>query len=229
MFGLIFDFDGLILDTEVPVFDAWAEIYAEFGLTLSHEKWGVCVGSTDIKFNPCVDLAEQLGAPVDCAGLRNRHREAVMGTLQNAEPLPGVVATLEAARDIGMRVGLASSSPRWWVEPHLERLGLRSHFQCVKTCDDVTNTKPDPELFVAAMRELGVQPERTIVLEDSPNGITAARAAGAFSVVVPNGVTRHLGVEHAHLRIESLMELSLSELVRRLDESVATLKEEPMP
>src|SRR5581483_5413115 len=103
--------------------------------------------------------------------------------------LPGVEAAIADARRLGLKIGLASSSHRDWVVGHLSRLGLHAHFDTLKTADDVTHTKPHPELYLAVLDALGLQAREAIALEDSPHGIHAARNAGIFCVVIPNQMT----------------------------------------
>jgi beta-phosphoglucomutase-like phosphatase (HAD superfamily) len=114
---------------------------------------------------------------------------------------------------MGLKLAVASSSRRAWVEGHLERLGLLSYFQVIRTKEDVALTKPDPALFLRAAEGLGVPPRETIVLEDSQNGVRAARFAGAFTVAVPNALTRHLDLSQANLLLESLGDLPLWDLL----------------
>jgi HAD superfamily hydrolase (TIGR01509 family) len=118
------------------------------------------------------------------------------------------------ATHLGIQLAVASSSSRAWVSGHLTRLALSQHFLCIKCRDDVLQAKPDPALYQAALAALGVQPEEAIALEDSPNGILAAKRAGLFCVAVPNLLTRQLPLDHADLQISSLAALPLSELLR---------------
>jgi HAD superfamily hydrolase (TIGR01509 family) len=127
---------------------------------------------------------------------------------------------LEDARRLGVKLGVASSSPASWVVGHLERLGLRHYFDCVRTCDDVQHAKPDPELYLSALDCLGVNASQAIAIEDSPNGAHAAQRAGLFCIVVPTPITSRLNLDHADLRLDSLADLPLPELLRnysRLD------------
>jgi beta-phosphoglucomutase-like phosphatase (HAD superfamily) len=87
----------------------------------------------------------------------------------------------------------------------------------VRCRDDVTNVKPDPELFLSAAAALGVAPEQCMVIEDSANGVTAAKRAGMYCVVVPNSMTKDMAVDHADLRVGSLGEVTLPDMIGRLD------------
>ena len=127
--------------------------------------------------------------------------------------LPGVHDYLAEAGRLGLHLAVASSSSRAWVHGHLTRLTLHQHFLCIKCRDDVSHPKPDPALYQAALEALGVQPQEAIALEDSPNGILAAKRAGLFCVAVPNALTCQLLLDQADLQISSLAALSLAELL----------------
>ncbi len=213
--GLIFDFDGLILDTESPEFASWRDIFTEHGCALSLEAWAVCIGTADV-FDPCEHLEGQLGRPVDRDTLRAERRRRSDALIAAQAPLPGVVEWIGEAREMGMKLGVASSSSRDWVEGHLARLGLAPHFDCIRCADHVERVKPDPALYRVVLDGLGLRAEEAIALEDSPNGVLAARRAGIFCVAVPNPATRDLAFDDADLRLGSLAELSLEELVREV-------------
>ena len=212
---LVFDFDGLILDTEAPVYDAWQAIYAEHGHTLAFEKWAECIGTVDA-FDPCEDLQALCGRPLDAAALEQRHRADCDALIATQAVLPGVRDYVEEARRLGLRLGVASSSSRAWVEGHLTRLGLREHFDVVRCRDDVPVVKPDPALYLAVLAATGVPPRDAVALEDSPNGVWAAKRAGLTCVAVPNPLTARLDLAHADVTLRSLAELPLSELLARL-------------
>jgi HAD superfamily hydrolase (TIGR01509 family) len=211
--AVVFDFDGLILDTERPYFTAWAEAWADHGCELDPAEWAVCIG-THGGFDPYEALAarvtvplappDELEAACDARALELIHAETV---------LPGVLDWLTAAPDLGLGVAIASSAPPHWVEGHLERLGLRHHFPVVSTRDGVLPAKPAPDLYLASCAGLGVDPGDAVAVEDSPNGIAAAKAAGMFCVAVPNHMTRSLDVSAADLVVESLADLPLGQLV----------------
>jgi HAD superfamily hydrolase (TIGR01509 family) len=189
--ALIFDFDGLILDTEVPVYEAWRRDFLAYGHDLDLRTYSQCVGSTFGQFNPKHHLEFLVGNVIDWSHLdENRERDALESTHQ-LEPLPGIIPLLTEANEAKIPCIIASSSPRSWVESHLNRLGLMHHFTGTRCLDDVRNAKPAPDLFLAAAEFLAVNPSRSIVLEDSFNGLTASIAAGIPCVIVPNKITAH--------------------------------------
>ena len=146
------------------------------------------------------------------AQVRERH-----GRLVDQLPLqPGVARYIADAQAMGLKLAVASSSSRQWVAGHLERLGVMDRFDAVLTRDDVTRTKPEPDLYRAALTGLGLSPGEAIALEDSPNGVTAAKRTGLYCVAVPNPMTRDLPLDHADLRPASLADVPLRELVTRV-------------
>jgi HAD superfamily hydrolase (TIGR01509 family) len=211
--ALVFDFDGLILDTEVPEFQAWQEIFTAHDTVLDLEVWAQCIGSSDHGFDPYAHLAKACGREIDRAAVRSTRRARVRELVAVNSVLPGVEACLRDARAHGLKVGLASSSSIEWVGGHLSRLGLDGHFDTIKTSEDVRKTKPDPELYEVAVEALGVSPERAIAVEDSPNGLAAAKAAGLSCVVVPNALTGLLPLDGADMVLASLADIPLTELL----------------
>src|SRR5262245_10729215 len=212
---IVFDFDGLILDTEVPVYAAWQELYGEHGHALPFEKWAECIGTADT-FDPCVDLAERTGRALDAAAIRRRHQARTDALIADQPVLPGVVEILEEARGMGLTVAVASSSSRRWVEGHLGRLGLLDRFHTLRCAGDVPRVKPDPALYRAVLQATGVRPADAVALEDSPNGVLAAKRAGMSCVAVENALTARLDLGAADLRLASLAGVSLADLLDRL-------------
>lgn len=212
---IVFDFDGLILDTEGPVYDAWQELYAEHGLGLPLARWAECIGTADT-FDPCEDLATRVGRALDGATLLRRHRVRADALIAAQGVLPGVVERLDEARAMGLMLAVASSSGRTWVEGHLERLGLRGRFHTIRCREDVPRVKPDPALYRAVLEATGVAADDALALEDSPNGVLAAKRAGLACVAVPNALTAQLDLGGADLRLSSLAEVPLITLLARL-------------
>ncbi len=214
---LIFDFDGLILDTETAIFQAWTEIFQSYGSHLPLAEWAFCIGTSHNAFDVFSYLETRIGRSVDKTEIRDRHRKRMLELIDVLPPRPGVVEYLEEARKNKIALAVASSSHQDWVMGHLSRLGLASRFHSIRTADDVTNVKPDPELYNLTLTTMEVDPQNAVVFEDSPNGITAALAAGIFCVAVPNSVTIQLNLEHADLRIESMADLSLESLLHKIE------------
>ena len=213
--ALIFDFDGLILDTEEPVYRSWREVYKAHGVELPFDLWVQIVGSTTATFHPQHHLEEQLGRPLPQEVLDRRIERRTELVLEQAL-LPGVADHIAAARSLGLKLGVATSSTTDWVKGHLERLGILDSFDCVRSRDDVANAKPAPDLYLAVLECLGVGPLQAIAIEDSPNGIAAAKSAGLRCVAVPNSITSRLDLSEADLVVGSLADVTLAELLNRL-------------
>ena len=210
--AIVFDFDGLILDTELPEFQSWQDIYQTYGCTLPFAVWAMGIGTTEA-FDPYAYLEEQLGRAVDREAVRLQQRQQCDALIAAQMVLPGVHDYIADAKRLNLQLGVASSSSRAWVSGHLTRLELQQHFVCMRCRDDVPRTKPDPALYQAALAALEVRPEEAIALEDSPNGILAAKRAGLFCVAVPNALTCQLPLDQADLRIPSLAALPLPRLL----------------
>jgi len=217
--ALIFDFDGLILDTETPDYLTWQNIYQEHGFELPQDEWGKIIGGYGLSdFDAAEHLSLLSQGRLDSASLRARQRVDCDSAIVRASILPGVLETIHAAKRLGLKLAIASSSQHAWVDTHTKRLGIFNHFDAVICADDVGigRTKPNPDLFLLALNQLEVQKDAAVVFEDSPNGVTAANRAGIFVVAVPNPVTSLLNLEGAGLVLKSLRDISLNELIERV-------------
>jgi HAD superfamily hydrolase (TIGR01509 family) len=213
--AIVFDFDGLILDTEEPVYRSWLEVYQAHGEELPFERWVQIVGSTTTGFHPQYHLEERLGRPLPKEVLDRRIGRRTEMILAQAV-LPGVVQHLDAARELGLRLGVASSSSHEWVEGHLARLGILERFACVRCREDVEHAKPEPDLYIAVLDCLGVSASEAIAIEDSPNGVAAAKRAGMKCVAIPNSITARLDLTQADVTLHSLAEITLRGLLEQV-------------
>ena len=213
--ALIFDFDGLIIDSESPEFEAWQELFAQYGRELGQELWADLVGRPPIHFDLYGYFCKHVDPVADVEKLREDRRARVIALTVKQPILPGVEEYLQAAVALGLKIGLASSSSRDHVHGHLHRLKLLHYFQSIRCFEDTEQHKPDPTPYLKVLEDLGVQAEEAIALEDSPNGVTAAKAAGIFCVAVPNPITCRLPLEHADHRLISLAEEPLEKIILR--------------
>jgi HAD superfamily hydrolase (TIGR01509 family) len=210
--ALLFDFDGLIVDTETPSLASWQELYREHGQELTLDRWAAAVGTIG-GFDPVAHLRGLVG-PVDLTDALERRRARDLALSEIEGLRPGVVEYLEEARRRGLATAIVSSSSRSWVDGHLARLERAEHFDEVVTADgDPARAKPLPVLYLEALERLEVDAAAAVAFEDSPNGVAAARAAGIFCVAVPNGVTASLGLDEADLVVPSLAELPFERLL----------------
>lgn len=209
--ALIFDFDGLIIDTESPEFETWQEIFREYGAELKFEEWVTCLGTSAAAFDAAEILYQRTGIRFDNETLWEEQKKRSILKANQQQPLPGVLDLIQSACNAAIPLAVASSSPRGWVCGHLERLGLLHYFKFVVTREDVSMVKPAPDLYLKALQLLGVEANRAIAFEDSPNGILAARQAGLFVVAVPNPISKRLDLSAANLILNSLAEIKLND------------------
>jgi putative hydrolase of the HAD superfamily len=202
--GLIFDFDGLILDTETPEFEVWQEIYGVYGQSLPLNEWQAALGASFAAFDPVQYLSTKVNVPLDHGAIHTDHRLRALQLIHQKSAQPGIPETLAQARAAGLKLGIASSSPLRWVEPLLRQLNLYEYFDQIVCRDHVTKIKPDPELYLLCTTKLGLSGDEVMIFEDSPNGIRAANAAGIFCVALPNTLTRQLDISHADLILERI-------------------------
>jgi len=209
--ALIFDFDGLVLDTETPEVLVWQSIYQAYGFELPVHEWEKTVGGYGISdFDPAEHLAQLSSGRLDSVSLRSRYRKEVDVIIHASPILPGVVEIIEEAKREGLKVAIGSSSKHSWVDTHAKRLGIFDYFDHIICQDDVApgRTKPNPDIYLKALEQLNVKNDTAVVFEDSLNGVLAARRAEIFVVAVPNPLTAKMGVS-GDLTVPSLAELSL--------------------
>jgi HAD superfamily hydrolase (TIGR01509 family) len=213
--AIVFDFDGLILETEEPIYRSWLEVYEAHGEDLPYDRWVQTVGSTSAFFHPQHHLEERLGKPLAQEVLDRR--VARRTELVLAEKVrPGIVELIDGARAAGIKVGVASSSTSDWVGGHLARLGILDRFDCLRCRDHVASAKPAPDLYLAVLECLAVKPEEAVAIEDSPHGITAAKLAGLWCVAIPNAITSRLDLTQSDLVVPSLAGVTLADLLGKL-------------
>lgn len=210
--GIIFDFDGLIFDTETHQYKVLQEIFKEHGSDLPLSLWQQEVG-TFTGFSPFHYLEEQVDRKIHHALLEEQFSDKYYSKLAQEKAREGVEDYLQMAKELHLKVGLASSSSFKWVSRHLKNLDLFAHFDCIRTSDDVENVKPDPELYIQAAQCLGLEPEECLVFEDSAHGAMAAKRAGMNCVIVPNEITQTMDFCDVEHRLSSMANMNLQELI----------------
>jgi HAD superfamily hydrolase (TIGR01509 family) len=211
--AIIFDFDGLILETEEPTYKSWQEVYQSFGYPLPFETFSSMVGTTHGDFDPRAELERLVKRSLNWEEIE-KERRVIENALIEAQPiLPGVEDYLRDARILGLKMGIASNSPSPWVTKYLTQHGLQDCFDTISTSDYVHHLKPDPALYLSALNGLRIQADEAFALEDSPLGIRSAKAAGLFCVAVPNELTRMLDLSQADFKLGSLAEMPLEKLL----------------
>lgn len=216
--AIVFDFDGLIIDTESTDYQSWQELYQSYGCDLPFALWETVIGKghDQMEFDPHLHLEEQLKQVLDRDALRLKRRTRMIDMIATQPILPGVENYIADAKRMGLKIGVASSSGCEWVKGHLTRVDLIDNFDCIRCADDVKRTKPDPELYLAVLDAMGIQPHEAIALEDSANGALAAKRAGMYCVAVPNPMTHKLNFDHVDYRLNSMLDMDLAALIQKV-------------
>lgn len=216
--GLLFDFDGLLVDTEGARFDAWKAVYAEHGHEFELDRWTANVGTLGDPFDPAVRLAELTGLPLDRDEVHDRRRARELELVDAEELREGVATLLDEAEQRGLAVAIVSSASERWVRGHVARLGLEQVWRTIVCANgDLDRAKPAPQLYLEALDALGLRADEAIAFEDSLHGVRAAKAAGIFTVAVPNVVTAGLALDEADLVVDSLADVTLDDLLLRAE------------
>lgn len=209
--ALIFDFDGLIIDTETPDYQSWADVYLQHGATLAREKWMSHVGAWG-GFNPYEYLEEQIGREVDRKALREDRHQRYEELVAQQPILPGVLDMLNNATAKNLKIGLASNSFSKWAERHLKERNLHHYFDAIVTLDQITIGKPEPKMYQTALSLLDVTADEAIAFEDSPTGAMGAKRAGIYTIAIPNDMTRNENFSHVDHVANSMADLDLETL-----------------
>jgi HAD superfamily hydrolase (TIGR01509 family) len=214
--AFLFDFDGLLVDTETASRAGWEWLYRRHGQELPPELWAQLVGTIGHAWDPMTHLEELVGEPLDREELNELRNAHELSLLETEELRPGIAEYLLTAQRRGLKRAIVSSSSRRWVDMHLVRLERAVGWDAILTADgDHGRAKPHPTMYLEALDLLDVSAAEAVVFEDSPNGVRAAKAAGIFVVAVPNTVTRDYGLGEADLVVDSLAELPPDELLAR--------------
>lgn len=214
--AFLFDFDGLILDTETASRAGWQWLYREHGHELPPEKWELVVGTVG-RWDPWEHLEELVGERLDRDVLDERRHAHELSLIEAEELRPGIADYLLAAERLELKRAIVSSAPRRWVDLHLARLERAVGWDAIVTADrDAARAKPAPTLYLETLDRLAVGADEAVAFEDSPNGVRAAKEAGIYVVGIPNNVTRSFGLDEADVVVESLADLPPDELLARL-------------
>ena len=214
--AVVFDFDGLIIDSEWVIFESAAAAFAAHGHRLSVDAWATVVGTNERDERTQWDslcAACGITGAFDRADFDEAYEAQDRSNRDALPPMPGVVALVEALVGAGVALGIASSSSRQWLDRHVGRLGLDGAFNALVGSDMVGGVgKPAPDVYLRACLDLGAEPRRAVALEDSEHGIAAAHRAGMAAVAVPGRVTRSHDFSAADLVVASLEDLTVADL-----------------
>lgn len=216
--GILFDFDGLVLDTETPIFQAWEEKFKEYGQELLLEEWAKILGKSTDHLGPIEGFLNGFAEEDKKKEILQEVKQKESELVRHKKPLPGVEELINKAKGHGLQLGIVSSSDQEWVHSHLKRLGLLDYFDHISCADEVEIAKPNPALYNLGLKKAGIAREKVLVLEDSPNGVLAAKRADLFCIAVPNQITSQLPFYNnggaPDLVLASLLEFPWEEFMR---------------
>jgi HAD superfamily hydrolase (TIGR01509 family) len=211
--AVIFDFDGVLIDSETPEYESHRRIFARCGVELTTDEWcdqiGMWAEGHDERWFREL-CARSPDAPAHDAYHAEKRR--IFDEVVPAAPMRGIAELLASLAGAGVPAAIASSSPASWVERGAASLGIRAFFSAVVAGDAVARRKPAPDIYLEAARRLGVDPAQSIAIEDSGPGIAAARAAGMKTIAIPHWLTERHDLSGADLRVAHAGELTLARL-----------------
>jgi mannitol-1-/sugar-/sorbitol-6-/2-deoxyglucose-6-phosphatase len=184
--AVIFDVDGLLIDTEPIWRQVEIEVFGSLGLRLSEAQ---CLETMGVRVSEVVELwySRSPWSGPTCSEVTRRIEQGVIDHIKSeGEAMSGVPAAFRVVREAGLPIGVASSSSEQFIDVVLARLGLDAYVQVVCSADREVAGKPDPAVYLTAARQLGVPPPTCLALEDSPNGVVSATSAGMYCVAVPD-------------------------------------------
>lgn len=214
--AVIFDCDGTLFDSETVSFQSWREIFDEYGVSLPLKKWTKTLGTSEDKFDPFEYLQSKVKQTINKEKILTRRTKRKIDLVNSQGLRRGIKSFIEDAKNKKLYIAIASSSSRNWVFSHIERLKLENIFDCVICSEDVEYVKPKPDIYLEALKMLSIKPEEAIAIEDSPNGISSAKAAGIFCIAVPNELTSQLNLSQADLKLKSLSNVDINGLLHTI-------------
>ena len=205
--GIIFDFDGVLVDTEWAIYQSWVQLYAREGQEISIATYAPCLGAGYSHWDPAAHLEKLTGRKYDWDKETPARQAVLEADLERSGLMDGAIELLDWCAEQGIGLTVASSSSRRWVQGWLERLGIYARFAGVFTRTDGYAVKPAPDLFLAAQQCLGLDKEECLIIEDSENGTISARNAGIPCVAIPNRMTEQSDFSRAAYLCASLRAL----------------------
>lgn len=207
------------MNTELADVQAWRQVYGRFQQTFPLELWQQNIGSSNV-FDPFDHLQTLIGQPLERTEIEEEFRQIDQEIIGTLSVMPGVQDRIAEAKQLDLKLAIASSSSARWLNMHLPRLGLLFEFEVVRGSTDVGGKrKPDPAVYLAACEGLKVSPHEAIAFEDSMHGTHAAKAAGLHCVAVPNEVTNTMDFSAADMVVDSLANITLTNIINSLGNS----------
>jgi HAD superfamily hydrolase (TIGR01509 family) len=211
--ALFFDYDGVLWDSEGAALRSWEETYAEYGQPLPLDYFATRLGTVG-GMDLVAELERLVGAGLDREAVERRRWGRKMELVRELKPRPGILDYIAEARRRDLAVALVSTDDTEWIMTGLTILGLSDAFDFIECAEgDKSRAKPSPALYLSALDQLALSADEAIAIEDSPNGIHAAKAAGLFCLGYSNDVTRQLDLSEADVVVDSLDELLLPQVL----------------
>lgn len=226
--ALVFDLDGVLIDSEAVIYSSWSECFSFYGASLSLTEWCTRVGSHQPdRFDPYSALSSRATRAVPPReNLISELRAAQIEEIDRRGPLPGVLDWIDTAKRAGLRLGVATSSSRAWLTERLGANGLLGRFDASVTPDDGFLPKPAPDLYLESCRRLGVEPFAAVAIEDSMSGVAAALRADMTVLAVPSTVTSWMDFSSAHHLVDALLDPDCETALRHLEKVVTNAHEQ---
>lgn len=210
--ALIFDMDGVIIDSEPLHLRACQIFLAGHNYEYTEEMNKQFLGRKDIEIAQI--LIEKLKIPHTPISFVNAKEEILWQLLkEQSQARPGLYDLLDLAKAKNLAMAVASSATMPTIELVVDTLNIRHYFQTLTSGDEVKRGKPEPDVFLLAAKRLGIEPKNCCVIEDTTNGIKAAKAAGMYCIAIPCDATAHQDHSQADIRLNSLAQINLKSLV----------------
>lgn len=205
--ALLFDFDGVILDTEWPIYQTWLTFFQKHDQDLPLETYIKCIGSDFETWSPEKHFEDLTGLTPDWEAFNISRNVEIRAAVAKLEIMPGLCNLLTFAAEQNLPCAVVSSSSHTWVDGWLEKHDLTDSFSKIICRGDAPRIKPAPDLFIEAYRQLELPAAECLVIEDSKNGMLAAHAAGCPVAAIPNRITTCIDFSAAFAQFTSLPEL----------------------
>lgn len=220
--AVLFDFDGVIMDSETALYESWQHVYAAHGCILPLDLWAANVGGYNYDvFDPLAYLEQQCGKSIDKDAVNAARRSCYLYHVNTLDAMPGVREAIRTVKTRRLKLAAVSSSSRNWVPVHLKRLGLYDLFDAVVCGDEAAAVKPDPALYYLVLERLHIEACEAFAVEDSPKGIAAARAASLYCLAVPNPVTRVSKLEGYDKLLDSLAAQPFESVIEEIEQAIS--------
>ena len=213
--AVILDLDGVIISSKVAEYESWRRVFQVLNCKLTLSKWIRIIDNPRGEFDPARIVIKECayGNELDIHNIRTLRYNLYEALRKTLTPLPGVMKLIKECTERGLLLGLASNGLHEKIDYYLARLKIMNSFKSIKCRDDVKNTKPEPDLYLEVLKDLSIKSSEAIAFEDSPPGITAAKAAHLYCIAVPNKITKYLDLRKADRICKSLKYFSISDFV----------------